>query len=77
MPTESVEGGYNDRYLLNKAIRHNKRCREVLGRIIENRLGPEGVKGLLLILAYELGQQAETLNEEWTRIRPRRQETND
>jgi hypothetical protein len=46
----------------------------VLGRIIENRLGPEGVKGLLLILAYELGQQSETLHEEWTRIRPRRQE---
>lgn len=74
MPTESIEGGYNDRQLLNKAIRHNKSCREILGRIINHRLGPEGLSGLLLILAYELGQQSETLHEEWTRIRPRRQE---
>lgn len=74
MPTDPIEGGYNDRYLLNKAIRHNRQCREVLGQLIENRLGAEGVNGLLLILAYELGQQAETLHEEWTRIRPRRQE---
>lgn len=74
MPTDPIEGGYNDRYLLNKAIRHNRQCREVLGQLIENRLGAEGVNRLLLILAYELGQQSETLHEEWTRIRPRRQE---
>ena len=73
MPTDSIEGGYNDRYLLNKAIQHNRRCREILGRIIENRLGVEGLKGLLLILAYELGEQAAALNQELTRIHPRRQ----
>ena len=72
MSTDSVEGGYNDRYLLNRAIGHNRHCRELLGRIIENRIGADGLKGLLLILAYELGQQAETLNEELTRIKPRR-----
>ena len=33
MSTDSVEGGYNDRYLLNRAIGHNRHCRELLGRI--------------------------------------------
>lgn len=73
MTTDSIEGGYNDRQLLNRAIQHNRRCREILGRIIDNRLGTEGLKGLLLVLAYELGQQAIVLNDEWSRIRsPRR-----
>ncbi len=72
--TRPVPGGYLDRQLLNQAIRANKEAQRVIGRILQDRPGPERLAILLAQMAHLLGDQGAALREmEAIRLRRERE----
>lgn len=66
MATARKIGGYSDRYELNRAVRANKRARDVVAKLLEMagaRRGAGWIYPLLAALAQHLSEVLEALTE--------------
>ncbi|MCD6289998.1 MAG: hypothetical protein J7M34_05790 [Anaerolineae bacterium] len=61
--TRPIPGGYLDRQMLNRAMRANTAARRIIGRILQDRPGPERLALMMAQLAHHLADQADALNE--------------
>ncbi|NOZ27988.1 MAG: hypothetical protein GXP39_08050 [Chloroflexi bacterium] len=73
MTHKPIPGGYVDNQHLARAMAANHKMRRIVGLILSERPGVERMAILLAQMAYELGEQANAL-QEMDKIRKSRKE---